>query len=77
VFVLAKMEALGLAMGFPVDGLQEYFDTCRRKRSQLNYDVAGSVSRAEANELLEKAEFFCGEVEAWIRNNYPHLGGSP
>ena len=72
----ATLEALGLAMGSPVDRLQSYFDTCRRKRNQLNYDVAGSVSRTEANELRARAEVFRGKVELWIRRNHPHLVSS-
>ena len=42
----------------------------------MNYDVAGSVSRTEANELRAKAEVFRGKVELWIRRNHPYLVSS-
>lgn len=50
-----------------------YFDACRRKRNQVDYDVAGIVSEAEADELLRKATNFYADVERWIAAHHPAL----
>jgi hypothetical protein len=68
-----SFEAAGLAIGPVVTGLTAYFDTCRRKRNILDYDVANIVSDTEAVELHQKAQEFKQEVEAWIAKNYPAL----
>lgn len=36
----------------------DYFETCRRKRNNIDYDSAEVVSETEADELLEKAKEF-------------------
>lgn len=51
--------------------LADYFDLCRRKRNDINYDYAEVVSETEAEELLEKAKDFQTLIEAWIDKNYP------
>jgi hypothetical protein len=66
----ATIDAVTLAM--PVTaGYMRYFDTCRRKRNQLDYDMAGVISETEASELVEKATEFFAEVERWIAANHP------
>ena len=50
-----------------------YFETCRRKRNTLDYDIANVVSDTEASELLQKAHEFKREVEAWIATQHPSL----
>lgn len=66
-------EAAELAIGPSVSKLVAYFETCRRKRNTLDYDVANVVSDTEATELLQKAQEFRREVEAWIATNHPSL----
>jgi hypothetical protein len=63
-------EALELAMGPKVSNLVAYFDTCRRKRNQVDYDFALVASDTEVEELLSKAEEFRTMVEDWIRHNH-------
>ena len=65
--------AAEVAMGPSVAKLTAYFDTCRRKRNTLDYDVANVVSDTEAAELLQKAQEFKREVEAWIAKHHPSL----
>jgi hypothetical protein len=65
--------AAELAIGPGVAGLIAYFETCRRKRNQLDYDAANIVSDTEAAEILEKAREFRQEVEDWIAKNHPGL----
>jgi uncharacterized protein (UPF0332 family) len=66
-----SFEALELAMGPKVSELASYFDTCRRKRNIVDYDIAYTVSETEAEELLQKAGEFRELVEKWIIQNYP------
>src|SRR5579863_1972266 len=68
---LTTFEALEIAMGSPVANLVAYFDTCRRKRNQVDYDCANAATETEAEDLLRKAEEFRDLVEQWIRKEYP------
>jgi len=64
-------EALELAMGPSITAHAVYFDTCRRKRNLVDYDVANIITETEAMELLEKAHEFDQLVETWIAQHYP------
>ena len=70
---LTTFEALQLALGKDHTDLVDYFDTCRWKRNQIDYDMAGVVSETEATELRQKASQFRQLVEQWIRVNHPRL----
>ena len=63
-------EALELAMGSSISALAVYFDTCRRKRNQVDYDLAHAVTETETEELIQKAGEFRGVVESWIRKHH-------
>ncbi|MFN3322368.1 MAG: SAV_6107 family HEPN domain-containing protein [Bryobacteraceae bacterium] len=67
------LEALEIAMGSGVADTAVYFDVCRRKRHQLDYDFADAATATEAEELIEKAEEFRELVEEWIRRRCPQL----
>jgi hypothetical protein len=41
-------EAVGEILGSKHQALIDYFDTCRQKRNQVNYDHAGIISDSEA-----------------------------
>src|ERR1035437_6371285 len=45
----------------------------RKKRNVSNYDVAGSVSDKEADEMLKLATGLRADVERWIRATRPEL----
>jgi hypothetical protein len=64
-------EAVELAMGKKVAALTAYFETCRRKRNTLDYDLANVVSKTEADELVQKAYEFNTLVEGWIARRHP------
>ena len=64
--------ALELAMGRSVSDLAAYFDTCRRKRNQVDYDLAHAVTETEMEELIENAKEFRRLVEQWISKHYHH-----
>jgi hypothetical protein len=65
--------ALELAIGPSIAPLASYFETCRRKRNMLDYDVANVATETELEELLEKAEQFRVLVEQWIAQSHPQL----
>jgi hypothetical protein len=67
-------EAVRMAIVAPeVENLADYFDLCRRKRNDIDYDAAGIVSDTDADELLSKAKEFQNLVEDWIKNNHPQF----
>jgi hypothetical protein len=49
------------------------FDGFRKKRNVSSYDVAGSVSEKEADEMLKLAASLRAGVERWIRATRPEL----
>lgn len=67
-------EAAGLILGTPRQALIDYFDTCRQKRDQVNYDHAGLISDAEAAELFERAGEFRSLIDEWVKKNHPQHG---
>ncbi len=65
-------EAVKTAIDSPeVETLADYFDTCRRKRNNIDYDGSEIVTETETTELLEKANKFRDVVEAWITKEHP------
>jgi hypothetical protein len=70
---LTTFKAVELAMGRSVVRLSTYFETCRRKRNMLDYDMADVATDTEVDELLEKAEEFRQLVEQWIAQRYPQF----
>ncbi len=67
-------EAVRLAVAAPeAENLADYFDLCRRKRNDIDYDAAGIVSKTDADELLAKAGEFQVIVEEMIKNDYPQF----
>lgn len=53
-----------IALGKEHEELITYFDRMRVKRNQATYNVAGLITKTEAQNLLEKARDFV----AWIHN---------
>jgi hypothetical protein len=49
------------------------FDACRKKRNITSYDLAGSVSGKEADEMIALATHLRKLTEAWIRATRPEL----
>jgi hypothetical protein len=60
-----------LALGPGAASYADYFDACRRKRNQLDYDVAQVATHTESQEMLKQANEFRTFVESWISKNYP------
>jgi hypothetical protein len=70
---LTIFQALELAMGPNIAALASYFDTCRRKRNMLDYDMADVATDTELEELLQKVEQFRALVEEWIAQYHPQF----
>jgi hypothetical protein len=50
-----------------------YFDVCRAKRNDAEYDFAGGVSQSDADDLANEVQKFRRIVEQWIAAHYPAL----
>jgi hypothetical protein len=53
--------------------LIDAFDGFRKKRNVSSYDVAGSVSDKQADEMFKLATSLRTDVEKWIRATHPNL----
>ena len=51
----------------------DLLDVVRRKRNQANYEVAGSTSAREADELYELVSKLRADVVQWLRKQHPAL----
>jgi hypothetical protein len=51
----------------------DLLDVVRRKRNQANYEVAGSTSAREADELYELVSELRADVVRWLRKQHPAL----
>ncbi len=53
--------------------LSAYFDSCRMKRNDCEYDFAGGVTETEATGLLTAVQQFAIQAEGWVKSHHPHL----
>jgi hypothetical protein len=53
--------------------LAVYFDGCRMKRNDSEYDFAGGVSDTDAAGLLKTVQQFARDAQAWMKTHHPHL----
>ena len=53
--------------------LSAYLDGRRMKRNDCEYDFAGGVTDTDAAGLLQAAQQFAVDAEAWVKTHYPHL----
>ena len=54
-----------------IEELCDYFDICRRKRNNIDYDGAEIVTHTETEEIIGKTKEYLTVVEYWIADNYP------
>jgi hypothetical protein len=64
---------LGELVGARWASTANYLQFCRRRRNTSMYDLAGSVSSAEASELRSQARQLLTEVATWIRSERSSL----
>lgn len=67
------LQALPLILGNDRDDDADYLDACRAKRNTAEYDVAGTVSQSEADELREFAVTLKADVLSWLANHHSGL----
>jgi hypothetical protein len=51
------------------------FDGFRKKRNVSSYDLSGTVSEKEADEMFQLASEIRSQVEKWLRRVHPELLG--
>lgn len=66
-------QALPVAMGDSVTILADYFDRCRRKRSNIDYDAVDIATESEAAELCKKTRAFRQQVVDWLLKHHPEI----
>jgi hypothetical protein len=50
-----------------------YFDGCRMKRNDCEYDFAGGVTDTDASGLLKAVQQFAVDAEVWVKTHHPSL----
>ena len=65
------IQSLPLTMGDEYTDIKDYLNNCRAKRNISDYDMSGTVSRAEVNELLKVASQMYDKIKVWINDNCP------
>jgi hypothetical protein len=67
------LQALPLILGSERSDDSDYLDASRAKRNTAEYDVAGTVSQSEADELRDFTTELHQDVIQWLRKNHPFL----
>jgi len=67
------LQALPEVLGTKHKANADYLDTCRKKRNETEYDVAGNVSADEVAELMKFCIELKSETLAWLKKNHPKL----
>ncbi len=65
--------AIEIAIGGGSSRYSMFFDTCRRKRNTVDYDMSGIATRTDVNEIIRETKKFVDLVEVWIERNYPEF----
>lgn len=67
-----SLESAALALGgTEAQNLTDYFETCRRKRNQIDYTFSNVATETEAEEILRQTKKFLDLVERWITRKHP------
>ena len=69
------IQAVGLILPDWEDADTTYLDACRKKRNTAEYDLAGSVTHTEAEELVAFMSQLRDRVLTWLRTTHPELLG--
>jgi hypothetical protein len=67
------LECALIALGRSSAARLQFFDSIRRRRNTLSYDVAGTVSDHDAGDALRQATTFVATVEVWLKRHAPGL----
>ena len=67
-----SLESASFALGgTEAQGFADYFETCRRKRNQIDYTFSNVATETEAEEILRQTKKFLDLVERWIARTHP------
>ena len=66
-------QMLPLVMGNDQQDRADYFNACRTKRNDADYDASGEISDAEVEELIAEAMQFRTVVLGWLESNHGEL----
>jgi hypothetical protein len=67
------IDLLPVLLGARESTRASYFDACRRKRNQADYERAGAATTAEVEALIEAASEFRHDVLRWLESDHPLL----
>jgi len=65
------IQSLPLTLGKEYTHLRDFLNNCRAKRNVSDYDMAGSVSTVEVDELMEVASQLYDKIKIWINDHCP------
>jgi len=68
VFAFLKLVGQGIWAQYA-----DYLDACRRKRNVAEYEMAGTISEKEANDLTEAATRFSEQARTWLGQHHHEL----
>lgn len=68
------LQSLEYTIGLDRDTVN-LLDAFRKKRNTTEYDLAGTVSNQEADEMVELAAELRARTEKWLETNYPEMMG--
>ena len=63
------LQSLPLILGKKHQDDADYLESCRKKRNETEYDIAGAISKEEVTELLDFSRNLRAEVLSWIKKN--------
>lgn len=66
------IQSLAHTIKFEIN-LVNQFDQFRKKRNISGYELSGTISQQEANEMKALAKRIREGIEDWLRENYPEL----
>ncbi len=66
------IQSLAFTLQLDAETIEE-FNRFRRKRNTIDYERIGTVSEREVSEMLELARNIRGQLEIWLKGNYPEL----
>jgi len=64
---------LPATIGSHMTFLADYFERCRRKRNNIQYDQVNVATKSETEELYKESLEFRTAVLDWLSNNHPKL----
>jgi hypothetical protein len=66
------IQSLALTIG--ADGnLVRHLDACRKRRNITSYEIGGSISEGEVEEVVKLARDVRQKAEKWIKSKHPQL----